>query len=45
MLSEENVRRYNLALIDFGAMVCTSQNPACEACFIKEFCDYYQQSQ
>lgn len=45
MLPEKNARRYNLALLDFGSTACTTQNPACEACFANEFCEYYLQRQ
>lgn len=36
------VRRYNFALLDFGASVCTKQDPACETCFAATYCRYYQ---
>lgn len=45
MLPEKNVRRYNLALLDFGSTACTTQNPACEECFANEFCEYHLQRQ
>ncbi|GGN98627.1 hypothetical protein [Haloarcula pellucida] len=35
-------RTYNLALLDFGAMVCTKQAPRCSECFAREYCSYYQ---
>lgn len=43
MLPEETrkVRRYNLGLLDFGALVCTKQNPDCPDCFASEYCRYY----
>lgn len=41
MLPEQHVAQYNLALIDFGALVCTPQKPACETCFTNEYCNYY----
>lgn len=41
MLPEKHVGQYNLALIDFGALVCTSQNPVCEKCFANDYCNYY----
>lgn len=34
-------RTYNLALLDFGALVCTKRDPECESCFASEYCDYY----
>ena len=35
-------RTYNLALLDFGAMVCKKQAPRCSECFAREYCSYYQ---
>lgn len=35
-------RTYNLALLDFGAMICVSGDPRCEACFASDYCEYYQ---
>jgi len=35
-------RTYNMALLDFGALVCTKQEPRCAACFAQEYCSYYQ---
>jgi A/G-specific adenine glycosylase len=35
-------RRYNLALLDFGALVCTKREPKCTQCFVSEYCTYYQ---
>ena len=32
---------YNQALMDLGAMICTTKNPDCEHCPIKEFCLAY----
>jgi A/G-specific adenine glycosylase len=29
---------FNQALIDFGALVCTTRDPACSSCFINEMC-------
>lgn len=44
MLPNEEVQRYNLALIDFGAAVCTSRNPECDICFANDYCTYYRQT-
>lgn len=38
-------RTFNLALIDFGAMLCTKRDPECERCFAKEYCRYYLEEQ
>lgn len=35
-----DVRTYNLGLLDFGAMVCTKQDPRCDDCFASEYCVY-----
>lgn len=43
MLPETEVRRYNLALLDFGAMVCVSGTPRCEICFFTGYCRYYSE--
>lgn len=36
-------RTYNLALVDFGALVCTKRGPQCERCFARDYCTYYGQ--
>jgi len=43
MLPERDYQLYNLSLLDFGAMICTSQSPACEDCFASSYCSYYLQ--
>lgn len=43
LLPEGCVREFNLALLDFGAAVCTDSSPLCEECFASEYCDYYQE--
>jgi A/G-specific adenine glycosylase len=44
MLPEGNskARKYNFALLDFGALICKKQEPLCEECFAREYCSYYQ---
>lgn len=39
----EEARVYNLALLDFGAMICQTE-PLCEQCFANEYCVYFQES-
>ncbi len=34
-----NVGRWNLTLLDFGAMVCTARNPRCGECPLRKRCD------
>lgn len=42
--SDHDVRRYNLGLLDFGALVCQKQTPKCEECFASSECAYYARS-
>jgi A/G-specific adenine glycosylase len=35
---------FNLALIDFGALVCRTRNPVCSICPLTAICDYYASS-
>lgn len=37
-------REYNLALLDFGALVCQKRDPLCSECFAAEYCHYHQTS-
>ncbi|ELZ68570.1 HhH-GPD family protein [Haloferax prahovense DSM 18310] len=41
LLPEGEARKYNLALLDFAAAICTPE-PRCSECFANEFCMYYQ---
>jgi len=38
----EVARSFNLAILDLGALVCTSENPDCESCPVSEACWYYE---
>lgn len=38
---KENNQFYNLALLDFGALVCRYGIPKCKSCPLSKFCDYY----
>lgn len=40
---EESARAYNLAILDFAAKLCTSQNPKCEECFASGYCTFFNQ--
>lgn len=42
ILPEAEVQRFNLALLDFGAAICTDSSPNCKICFASRYCDYYQ---
>ena len=43
MLPEDGqtARVYNLALIDFGTLVCTKLDPHCTECFASDYCEYF----
>lgn len=43
MLPKSDIRRYNLALLDFGALVCLPRSPRCNDCFANNFCKFFQQ--
>lgn len=36
------VGKWNLTLLDFGAMVCTAKNPRCQDCVLSMKCNYFQ---
>lgn len=42
-LVPDDARAYNLALLDFGALVCQTE-PLCEQCFANEYCVYFRES-
>jgi len=37
---EENVREFNFAMIDLGALICKPANPQCSACPLRELCKH-----
>lgn len=39
LLPEEGYVNYNYALLDFGALVCRSQNPKCKKCPLCDLCE------
>ena len=41
-LVPDEAREYNLALLDFGALVCRTE-PLCEQCFANEYCVYFRE--
>lgn len=43
LVPPEAPRRYNLALLDFGAEICRPE-PRCSVCFASPYCSYYSQS-
>jgi len=40
ILPKGRARKYNWAIIDFAAKVCTPRNPKCEMCPLKDMCRY-----
>jgi A/G-specific adenine glycosylase len=40
LMSLEQPRQFNYAMIDLGALVCLSRNPSCEICPVNDFCSY-----
>jgi A/G-specific adenine glycosylase len=43
VLPDRDFQLFNLALLDFGAAVCTDQSPRCSECFFSGNCYYYSQ--
>ena len=41
LIPEDQALEYNLALLDFGAAICTANNPACDVCPENENCLFY----
>lgn len=41
LATEEDNQLYNLALLDFGALICTYGTPKCKICPFTKICDYY----
>lgn len=41
LIDSKQPAAYNQAIMDFGAVVCTPQNPACEACPMHKICVAY----
>lgn len=39
-----DIRKCNLAVLDFAAQICTASNPSCESCPIAEKCSEFNQS-
>ena len=44
LIDEIEPGSYNQAIMDFGAVVCTPQNPACDTCPFQKKCIAYQQN-
>jgi|TARA_R110000737_G_scaffold352130_1_gene396860 A/G-specific adenine glycosylase len=41
-LVKEDPAKHNQAIMEFGALLCTPQNPACDICPIMSFCESYK---
>lgn len=41
LLPSKDTDKFNYALLDFGAIVCTANHPKCNNCPLNSFCDYY----
>jgi A/G-specific adenine glycosylase len=44
LLPKGRSRRFNWALIDHGALICSARRPLCTSCPINRFCDFYDQT-
>ncbi|MBN1803443.1 MAG: hypothetical protein JW891_18180 [Candidatus Lokiarchaeota archaeon] len=42
IIPRKSYREFNLALLDFAALVCLPRTPSCEECPLKEMCDYFR---
>ncbi len=41
VVNHSNAKEINWAILDFAALVCKSQKPLCEICFLKSKCNFY----
>jgi len=44
LIDDDEPGAYNQAIMDFGAVVCTPQNPVCDICPFQKTCVAYQQN-
>ena len=42
MIPKGKAKNFNLAVIDFAAMICTARNPKHDICPIKDICQFYR---
>lgn len=45
LIPKDSARDFNQALMELGALVCTSENPACRLCPIRKHCQAFQTDQ
>ncbi len=41
LVPDEEIKTFNYALLDLGALICTPTKPKCEDCPLNEICDFY----
>jgi endonuclease-3 len=44
IVPKELWKKVNYLLVGLGQTICTPQNPKCEICPLKDYCDYYKKS-
>ena len=42
VMPRKNLRSFNQALMELGALICRSQSPLCTACPVNQFCEAYK---
>lgn len=45
VLPDDEAELFNLALLDFGATICTDSSPSCEDCFANSYCEFYSEKE
>ena len=41
MIPKKKAREFNLSILDFAGLICTSRNPVHETCPLRDICDFY----
>jgi len=44
VLPADDAQRFNLAILDFAAMICAPKVPNCDSCFFTDSCQYFQEN-
>lgn len=44
-LPSRELKQFNYALLDFGALICVAKHPKCVYCPLNDFCKYYRETQ
>jgi len=42
LISYGEPRKFTLSFIDYAALICRPSNPKCDACSLKDICNYYR---